>query len=97
MTTSSSSHSFVNLRWQVNETVRLSISHWECSGRTTYAVALLVKRGSRWVVDGETAAEFTASSKDEQDTAFRSTDYGAKLVAGVLGECPFRFFRDTAL
>lgn len=91
-----SSRSFVNLRWQVNGETRLSVSEWtDSSGYTTFAVALLRKCGSKWEVAHETAAEFR--DKDVEDIRYRSTDFGAKLVAQVLGECPLRFFRDAAL
>lgn len=93
MSTVSSSLRFVNVRWTVSATVRLSISHWGTKdGGVTHAVALLRKCGRKWVVDGETAAEFSGKDAD-----YRSTDYGAKLVAVELGECPLRFFRDNAL
>lgn len=99
MTTLSSAHSFVNARWQVSETVRLSMSHWMCDGGHIHAVALLRKRDGKWVVDSDTAAEFFGDVKDikKDDAGYRATDYGATLVAQVLGECPFRFFRDAAL
>lgn len=88
--------SFLNLRWQVNEVTRLSISNWsDSAGYTNYAVALLRKVNSKWEVDHTSANEFRG--KDVKDIAFRATDYGAGLVKQVLGECPSRFFRDTAL
>lgn len=99
MATTSSSLRFVNLRYAVSATVRLSMSHWECSGGHVHAVALLRKRGNRWVVDGETAAEFKGDVKDilVDNAGFRATDYAAKLVAQELGECPLRFFRDAVI
>lgn len=92
---STSSSSFVNLRWQVNSDVRLSMSHWTREGVTTFAVALLRKHGETWAVDHDSAAEIVRA--DEEDGQYRSTNYGAKLVAQVLGECPLRFFRDSFL
>lgn len=89
----SSSHSFVNVRYAVSDTVRLSMSSWETATGCTYAVALLDKQGRRWVVNSETAVEF--SSRDRKDAGIRATDYGAKLVAQVLGECASRFYRDA--
>jgi len=95
MANQTSSPSFVNLRWQVNSDVRLSMSHWTRNGVTTYAVALLRKCDGAWNVDHDSAVEFVG--RDEKDARYRATDYGAKLVAQVLGECPARFFRDGAI
>lgn len=99
MTNSSSSLKSSNLRWNVNEDTRLSIAHFPFGTGHTYAVALLRKCGKRWEVQHETAAEFSGDVKDivRDDAGFRSTDYAAKLVAQVLGECPSRFFRDAAV
>lgn len=99
MTNSSSSLKFSNLRWNVNEDTRLSISHFPFGAGHTYAVALLRKCGKTWEVQQETAAEFSGDAKDivRDDAGYRATAYGAKLVAQVLGECPLRFFRDAAV
>ena len=81
-------------RFAVAEGVRLSVSSWERVGVTTYAVALdRLGVDGKWHIDSATAAEF--SGKDAEDMAYRSTDFGAGLVAGVLGQCPARFFRDN--
>lgn len=99
MATKSSSLEFSNNRWNVNEDTRLSISHFPFGTGHTYAVALLRKCGNRWQVVQDTAAEFSGDAKDivRDDAGYRATDYGAKLVAKVLGECPLRFFRDAAV
>jgi len=99
MATNSSSLQIVNLRWQVNAETLLSMSTWLDGERHHHAVALLRKRGSKWAVDSESAVEFVCDNKKAavENADFRATDYGATLVAQVLGECPFRFFRDAAL
>lgn len=100
MATKSSSLKFsTNLRYAVGSEARLSISHFSTSVGHTYAVALFRKCGSGWELQHETAAEFSGGVKDIKldDAGFRATDYAAKLVAKVLGECPVRFFRDAAV
>jgi hypothetical protein len=99
MTTVSSSLKFSNLRWNVNEDTRLSISHFPFGTGHTYAVALLRKCGTRWEVVQDTAAEFSGDAKDivRDDAGYRATAYGAKLAASVIGELPLRFFRDAVV
>lgn len=81
-------------RFAVAEGVRLSVSSWIQAGITTYAVALdRLGADGKWTIDRDTAAEF--SGKDEEDMSYRATDYGAGLVADLLGEVPPRFFRDN--
>jgi hypothetical protein len=57
-------------------------------------VALFRYVGGKWSLCSDTAEEFRSSVVDAR---FRATDYAAKLVAGELGQCPFRFFRDNAI
>lgn len=80
------------IRYDVSADVRLSITHWVNSlGRIVYAVALI--RGQE--IDHESAQEFHGALKDAEGVRFAAVDYATSLVAGELGECPPRFFRDN--
>lgn len=90
----------LTLKFAVNETTRLSMAHWfENAGTANEyrkdSVALEVKQGNKWVLQSESCAEIRG--KDDDDSAWRATNYAAELVKGVLGECPLRFFSENCI
>lgn len=92
--------SHLTIKFAVNETTRLSMSHWfENAGKANAyrkdSVALEIKRGNTWELQHDSCCEIRG--KDDEDSEWRATDCAVGLVASVLGECPFRFFSTNCI
>lgn len=93
MSKSTTTPQITNLRFAVSETVQLSTSTWQTPAGEVHSIALFRKVGGKWTLDSETLREFL--SLDDQDGAYRATDYGYGLVCEELGYKPERFFRNN--
>lgn len=88
---------FINNRWIVDGSTRLSMSYWDDkAGYTTYSVILERLTNGKWKLDHSTAREFR--NKRQEDASWYATYYAGEQVKAILGEAmPMRFFRDNVI